>query len=210
MAQIQLPEQGHYELARDAALKRLRRGLDAERIAALGGRPQEESGAVVLPSLCWEIEVRTDPFVMRLLPEGGELSVVWQILVLNYLCAREPAPPSRFLSFADFAEGRGYLRAFESRVCARLSNTVGRDRQAFVRAAERLGASPVGGDPLRCIFRFFPLLEFLVVRYEADEDFPVSCNVLLADNLLSVVTMEDGIVAAERLVSALEGKRPDS
>jgi hypothetical protein len=32
--------------------------------------------------------------------------------------------------------------------------------------------------------------------------------VLLPDNVLSVFTLEDGIVAAERLVAAMEGKTP--
>ncbi len=46
------------------------------------------------------------------------------------------------------------------------------------------------------------------MRSEADEDFPASCNVLLSDNVLTLFSLEDGIVAAERLVSALEGKTP--
>jgi hypothetical protein len=90
----------------------------------------------------------------------------------------------------------------------RLSHTVGRERDAFIRAAERLGAAIGEDDPVRCMFRFFPLLEFQVVRHEGDEDFPPACKVLFPDNLLSLVTMEDGIVAADTLVSALEGKSP--
>ena len=46
------------------------------------------------------------------------------------------------------------------------------------------------------------------MRSEADEDFPAACNVLFSDNTLDIFSMEDGIVAAERLVSALEGGTP--
>ena len=205
---MRLPRQDHYEIARDAAVDRLRGGLDAERLGRLGAQFTEDGRAISVPSLCWRLLVRVDPFSMSLEPDGGDVAIAWQILVLDYLNSSDPVRPSGFRSFADFAEGRGYQRAFDQRVVGRLSHTVGRDGAAFAEAARRLGAEPSGADPVRCIFRFFPLLEFQVARYAEDEDFPPSCNVLLSDNLLSIFTMEDGIVAAERLVSALEGKTP--
>ncbi|KPK61949.1 MAG: hypothetical protein AMK73_07160 [Planctomycetes bacterium SM23_32] len=205
---MRVPEQDHYQIARDRALEKLRHGLDEERLGLLGARMGEAAGRLVLPALCWELHVGTEPFSMTLGPEGREVSIVWQILALDYLSAERPAAPAGFLSFADFAQGRGYQPAFDSRVNRRLSSTVGREREQFARAVRRLGAEPGDADPMRCIFRFFPLLEFEVVRYDGDKDFPPSCNVLLPDNLLSLFTMEDGIVAAERLVAALEGKTP--
>ena len=209
-----LPKQDHYELARDAALRRLRSGLDADLLRLLGAGLSDDANAIVIPSLCWEFQVTLSPFSLCLLPGRQDVSAVWQILVLDYLGAREPVPPRKFVSFADFPDGRGYQSAFEARVTSRLGRTAGGDAAALLRAAERLGATPLQGrgspvqEPVRCILRFFPLLEFQVVRYAGDEDFPPSCNVLFSDNLLSIFSMEDGIVAAERLVSALEGKTP--
>jgi len=205
---MRLPEQDHYKCARDAALRRLREGLDADRLHALRARLTDEGRVLVLPCLCWQFELRLEPYAMCVLPGGQQAGLVWQILALNYLGAREPRPPRGFRSFADFPQGRGYQKAFDERVVARLSETAGRDGESLAQAAERLGSVPTGHDPMRCIFHFFPLLEFQVARYEGDEDFPPSCSVLLSDNLLSLFSMEDGIVAAERLVSALEGKTP--
>jgi hypothetical protein len=205
---MQPPKQDHYRLARQAAAERLRRSVDPQRLEALGARLDEGARTVTVPSLCWEFRVQLDPFAMAVLPMDAEVADVWQVLVLEYLTAPNPVTPSGFLSFADFAEGRGYLSAFESRVTRRLSATAGRARAAFLAACERLGAAPTQDEPVRCIFRFLPLLELQVVRHEGDEDFPPSCNVLFSDNLLSVASMEGGIVAAERLVSALEGKTP--
>ncbi|MCK4283945.1 MAG: DUF3786 domain-containing protein [Candidatus Brocadiae bacterium] len=205
---MRLPKQDHYEVARDAALHRLRQRADGERLLMLGARHTDSDAAVTLPVLCWELRIQMEPFAMSLLPGGDEVALPWQILALDYLCAREPVPPTGFVSFADFAEGRSYLPAFRSRVTDRLSHTVGRDKTAFIGAAERLGAKPVGGDPVMCIFRFFPLLDFQVARYEADDEFPASCDVLYPDNTLAIFTLEDGIVAAEKLVAALEGKGP--
>jgi hypothetical protein len=228
-----LPKQDHYEVALGAALRRLRERLDADRLRLLRARVSGDCNTIVLPALCWEFEVRTEPLAISLLPQRCQVSIVWQILVLDYLGAEHPAPPVRFVSFADFPDGRGYQSAFEARVIRRLDRMLGRDPGALPRAAERLGAVPVGrlahaessssasagapgsvrlpgeGDgPVRCIFRFFPLLEFQVVRHPGDGDFPPSCNMLFSDNLLSIFTMEDGIVAAERLVSVIEGKTP--
>jgi len=223
-----LPRQDHYEVALGAALRRLRERLHADRLRLLRARVSEDCGTISLPSLCWEFEVQVQPFAMSLLPDRREVSVVWQILVLDYLGAAHPMPPARFVSFADFPDGRGYQSAFDARVVRRLDRTLGRDPGALSRAAERLAAVSVGhiphagggpgpasgslpaeaDGPVRCIFRFFPLLEFQVVCEPGDADFPPSCNVLFSDNLLNILTMEDGIVAAERLVAAIEGKTP--
>lgn len=205
---MQLPKQDHYEVARDAALGKLAADLDAARLDALGARFDPDSVTIALPALCWQLLVRPDPYEMCLLPDREPVQISWQIIALNYLAARQPQAPHGFRSFADFVEGRSYLSAYDARVCRRLSEGAGREQAGFVAAARRLGAEPVVGEATRCVFRLFPLFELEVVRSEADEDFPASCNVLLADNTLKLFSLEDGIVAAERLVSALEGRTP--
>ena len=205
---MQLPKQDHYEIARDAALARLAADLDAARLDALGARFDPDSVTITLPVLCWQLLVRPEPYEMCLLPGREPVQIAWQIIALNYLAARRPQAPHGFRSFADFAEGRSYLSAYDARVCRRLSDGAGREAAGFVAAARRLGAEPIAGEAMRCVFRVFPLFELEVVRSEADEDFPASCNVLLPDNTLDLFSLEDGIVAAERLVSALEGRTP--
>ncbi len=205
---MQLPEQDHYEIARAKALQQLRARQEPARLERLGAALDPEGGTVTVPMLCWRVQTRLEPYAMRIVPEDTEPGLTWQILVLNYLGAERPTPPTRFVSFADFAEGRGYEIAYRARVNNRLSHTVGRERDALAAAVERLDGTVVEGDPMRCILRFFPLVEFQIVRHEGDEDFPASCTVLLPDNTLQIFSLEDGIVAAERLVSALEGRTP--
>ena len=207
MAKIVLPHQDHYEIARDRGAEELRRRLDAERLRGLGVEVSDEGG-LVLASLCWRFALTADPFSMVLLPQGRECSVVWQILALNYLNADLPPEPGRFVSFAEFAESRGYLRAFDGRVTERLSRTAGREAQGFIAACERCAGTQGTSRPLSYLFHFFPRFEFQVVRYEGDEDFPPACNVLFPDTALEVLSAESMIVAAERLVSALQGKSP--
>ncbi len=198
----------NYAIARDAALQKLRAGLEPARLEQLGAKVFQDGALIVLPALCWELHVRPEPYSMLVMPEELPVRIAWQILALNYLASPKPVAPRGFRSFADFAEARSYQPAYQGRVVERLSHTVGREAGPFLCAARRLGATPTGDDPVRCIFRFFPLLELEVVRYEADEDFPASCNVLLSDNAAALFSLEDAIVAAEMLVSALGGKTP--
>ena len=206
---LQLPEQDHYEIARARALGGLLGRLEPARLAKLGARAAPEGGAVILPTLRWELEVRTDPYEMCVLPGRAEVDEVWEVLALDYLAAQNVVGPGGFVSFADFAEGRGYEQAFDGRVNQRLSHTAGREADGLREAVRRLGGSVAEGDPMRCVLSVFPLLEYQVIRYEADEEFPAACKVLLPDNVLALFSLEDGIVGAEKLVSALEGKSPE-
>lgn len=202
-----LPYQDHYELARDAAIERLRQRFDPDRLARLGAELRQE-GAIELPTLCWRFAIGLEPFSMVLLPGDGQVSIVWQILALDYLGGEPAGGPARFLSFAEFPQVRSYLKAFEGRVTGRLSRGVGGQEETFVRAAERCLGARGSGSPLSYLFRLFPRFELQVVRHEGDGDFPPSCNVLFPDNALRVLSAESVIVAAERLVSSLEGKSP--
>ena len=119
---------------------------------------------------------------MTVLPEGQELKLVWQILVLDYLSSECERPQAGFRSFADFPDVRGYLQVFDGRVVQRLARTVGKDKGQFASAAERCEGVRGTDSPLTYLFHLFPRFEIQVVRDEGDEDFPTSFNLLLPDN----------------------------
>jgi len=203
-------KQTHYETAREAALKRARAGFCAERLKSLGVA-FGEGGMLELPCLCWTFGLDSETLLPRLLPQEQTLSVTWQILVLDYLAAPVPPPVEQMLSFADFTQARAYARPFQGRVLHRLSATIGRRKSEFIAAAERCAGVRLevrSGSSVRYRFRFFPRFELDVVRHEGDDDLLPACNVLFPDNMLSLFTMEDAIVAAERLVAGLRGKTP--
>jgi hypothetical protein len=208
MAKIALPYQDHYDVALRRELDRLKQRWDSVRLDALGA--QLDGRTAVLPTLSWRLRLTVEPFSMVLLPDGKSCSIVWQILVLNYLNAAPPALPARFLSFADFAEARAYLSVFDGRVNQRLARSVGRTSGALAEAAERCGGVRGTETPQAYLFRFFPRFELQVVRYEGDDDFPPACNVLFPDNAMSILSPEAAVVAAELLVSALKGNGPAS
>ncbi len=207
MSKVRLPRQDHYEIARRAGIEKLKQRLEPDRLKRLGAALAED-GTIQIASLCWSFALRQEPFSMVLLPDRRPAGSVWQILALDYLSAEPPRPPARFVSFADLPEGRGYQRAFDGRVTARLSRGVGSNVEAFVEAAERCGGSRGSESPMSYLFRFFPRFELQVMRHEGDEDFPPSCTVLFPDNALEMLSAECVVVAAEKLVASLEGKIP--
>jgi len=167
-----------------------------------------EGGFMELPCLRWTFGFDEESLLLHLLPHGQEISIVWQILALDYLCAPPSSPLGQMLSFADFSEARTYAGPFENRVLRRLSETVGRDRAQFMACAARCGGVQVSRDPLCYDFRVFPRFQLQVVRHPGDEDFPAVCNLLFPRNTLSMFSVEDAVVAAEMLVSTLQGRGP--
>ena len=207
MSRIQLPRQDHYEVALRTAVGRFTERLDSDRLRELGADILP-AGGIELPSLCWRFGITLDPFSLRLLPAGESVNVVWQVLVLEYLSAGRPRPPARFMSFADFPQARGYLKAFEARVIQRISGGVGSEAGRFEPAAERCGGIRGASRPLTFLFAFFPRFELQVVRHEGDEEFPPLCNVFFPDNAPDLLSPESMAVAAERLIASLEGRTP--
>ncbi|MBS3763022.1 MAG: DUF3786 domain-containing protein [Planctomycetes bacterium] len=198
-----------YESALREEKRRLRENFDPERFEKLGAAVTDE-GRIRLKVLKWHLVIRLDPVSMIVEGDGNGPRMVWQILALDYLNSRNPSSPQSFQGFVAFPEVRAYQKAYQQRVPQRLTHGVGSDAAKFEKAAEEVGGAKSGETPLRYLFRFFPNFELQVVREEADEEFPHECKVLFSDNALDVLSIESMIVAAEKLVSALEGKGPSS
>ncbi len=195
-----------YKIARDKKLADFKADLDIGILKKLGAEVESES-AFTLQLLGRGCVVELCPFRISVVPDAHEPSLTYQILILDYLSARNPRRPSKFVSFADFPEARGYLKPYRGRVLQRLAHGAGDSEKSFLQAARRAGGENAGNAPKRFMFRFFPLFEMQVVRYEADEDFPSSCNMLFSDNALDLLSVESLIVCAEKLVSVMEGEK---
>jgi len=207
MGKIELPRPDHYERALQAAVRRLKERYEPARVEQLGAAVRGH-GEIEVESLCWRFAVRVEPFSVVLLPGGETPDVVWQVLLVDYLSAERPRPPGSFVSFADFPGVRGYLPAFTGRVIRRLERTVGASASELTRAAEGCGGTLGSRTPLSYLFRFFPRFELQVLRHEGDEELSPSCNVLFSDNAPDLLSFESVIVAADKLVSSLQGKGP--
>ncbi len=205
MNKLQNNKQNPYRKARDRFHKCLADSWNAVKFRRLGAEIKKND-ILYLDVLNSRCRLSRQSPIVTVLPENREIDLMCQVLVLDYLTADSPVPPARMLSFSDFSEARGYIKPFQGRVIQRMTYTVAADKGKFVDAAERIGGLPAGKRPLRYLFKFFPLFEIQVVRYEADDDFPRECNLFFSDNALQLLSVESLIVSAEKLVSILEGK----
>lgn len=196
-----------WEIARQAAIERLRANWDRERLMALGAEFQE-CGGLELPCLSWRLALDEESLTPRVLPEGCEAGAFWQVLTLDYLCAPDLRGPVRMVSFADMADARTYAKPFQGRVLRRLEATAARDEATLIEAAERCGGVRGGVQPLQYVFRFFPRFELHVVHHPGDDEFPAACNVLFPHTTPLLFSIEDAVVAAEKLVACLNGRSP--
>lgn len=185
---------------------------DPANLAALGAT-RTADGRWTLPVLNALLAV--DPASGRVARASGEpdvsseqeVGVAWRILVLHYLAALPPSTQStKWVSFADLPDGRGYEQVYRARVVNRLCVTAGRSRNTFVSACERLDAQRVslGDDGFQ--FTVFPLLPVTIAWYSGDGELPPNASFLYPENILSFFPIEDIIVLSERLVGALQGK----
>ena len=175
-------------------------------------------GAVETGSGCYELPVLEGRFLVKLREgqvslrgNGAEaetaIRIEWQILALHYLSTRLPHREfSRWISFGDIMDARGYESVHRSRVLDRLCATAGRDRNTFIEASLRLGAQRFEGGNEGFQFQVFPFLPVAIAWYAGDEEFKPSVSFLYSDNVMSFLSVEDIVVLSESLVSRLQGR----
>ncbi len=199
-----LEKQTNYQIAFDRGLERLR-GQHAASLKALGGRVAAP-GRLELPVLDVTFVFDLDAGVVTR-KSGDDVGMAWRILAVHYLGACTPWPQSsRWVSFADFAEVRGYESVYGGRVLGRLCGTAGRDEATFVSACQSLGAEPADWGDVGFRFQVFPHLPVVIAWYGGDGEFPPNASFLYPDNALSLLPAEDMVVLSERLVSLLQSK----
>ncbi len=110
---------------------------------------------------------------------GREASPTTQILLLHYLLTADGTLPSgEWLSFHELPDGRIYQAAFAGRALTPLAAVFGLDREAFVRAATKLGGEPMRLGDASFWFRAFPRLPVAVTLWLGEEDLPGGANIL--------------------------------
>ncbi len=196
--------QENYELSRAHAFTRLRE-MEESALTALG---VERAGPGVFQLKVLDGLLRIDlkeGVVHPAAPQADAAPIEWQILALHYLGAAEPRKEfSRWLSFAEMPEGRGYLPVFNKRVIGRLCATAGRDRESFGKAAEKLGGRKLEYGDAGYVFQAFPFLPVAIAWYAGDEELPPGASFLYPDNVSTFFSVEDAVVLAEALVSRLQ------
>jgi hypothetical protein len=133
-----------------------------------------------------------------------EADIATRILLLHYLIHADGTPlASRWIAFRNLPGGLGYDAAFQKRASQRLAHKFGRDRSAFEKAAQRLGAERLSFGDAAFLFRALPRVWLAVILYLADEEFPPGANVLFDAAASHYLPTEDLAVLGGMLTSQI-------
>jgi len=204
-----LTKQTNYQDAFNAAVDFVR-NRETRSLTALGASPIG-SNTCSLPVLNGVFLVDLSAATVALVKNPGPpleispLRIEWQILALHYLSAPLARPePSRWISFADIADGRGYDPVYRARVISRLCATAGRDRASFVSASSALSGEPVNFGDQAFQFTVFPKLPVIIAWYQGDDEIGPGASFIYPDNITSFLPVEDIVVLSERLVARIQ------
>ena len=111
------------------------------------------------------------------------LSDFQEALFLYYLLTADGTPlTGKWVSFADFPDGRTYNAAFQSYSGDELVKTFGFDLDEFKAACSKIGGEPVDIGSASFIFQSLPRVPLMLTYWLGDEDFPSSCKVLFDES----------------------------
>ncbi len=145
----------------------------------------EKEDACLLPMT--NIPSRT--FLMRFLLEGKYVKSSG-----NYMTFREVP-----------TYGELYLQPFTGRCISRLTYGFGYKLEAFKKAMDKLGATPIAMGDVAYEFELINNYHMRFIFWEADDEFPPSAQILYEDNFQYGFHAEDMVVAGDISISTVKG-----
>lgn len=199
---LPLPEQNNLSIAVSRGMEALREQTN-DQLTWLGAE-RDDQGRLHLTVFGHAVVVDADAGTMSL-DDGGDVDMRWQVFIVHYLCAPNPAEPTgQEMVFADIPETRGYQGVYDGRVIKRLCFTVGRSADLLRRGAEAVGGKPCEGEgDLNFRFDALPHVPIRLVWYAGDEDFPPNAVFLFDSSVVHLLPPEDIIVLSESIVGAM-------
>lgn len=181
----------------------LTQGLSDTNLRGLGAERDEHK--VRIPALG---RVLTVDLAVRDVYVGdiGRAKRPWAVLAVHYLCADDVTLDDREVSFAHFADCRGYVNVFEKRIVGRFLATAGRTAQGFVELADQLHATRLPGSGDRYRFDVLPRVPIVIVRHEGDAEFGPGASVVYRADIEHLLPAEDRVVVTELVLDSLAGK----
>ena len=188
-----------YQMSFDLSAKELV-GRDLAKVAELSGSQLVDGGsALELAYYGRPLRVsRGETLTVEALDGGPSLPLAEQALVLHYLERADGAPAAgEWITFREVESGEFYWSAFVKRAKSPLVGFFGERPQLLLDLAAQVGGRPGGetGDA-SAVVRAFPRVEFLLVLWAGDEEFPAEGNVLMDRSVGHYLGTEDIALAA--------------
>lgn len=195
-----MPRVDDYKLSYDLAAQELIK-MDFAQVAARSGAAPGADGRSL--SLAYygrpvRVDQTAEGISLALLDDGPELPLAEQALVLHYLARADGAMPAgEWITFREVESGEFYWSAFVKRAKTPLVGFFGERPQLLKDLAPLVGGRE-GGDTgdASVIVRAFPNVEFLLVLWAGDDEFPADGNVLMDKTIGHYLNTEDVALAA--------------
>lgn len=137
--------------------------------------------------------------------QGSDPALPLQTFLLRYLLEGKNIPAlGSWKTFREMPWGELYIKPYTGRVLTRAAFTFGTRVEAFVKAAEKMGALPVNHGDAGFEFALVGDYKIRLLVWTGDEEFPPSAQVLYSDNFEEGFAPEDRVVAGDILITAIK------
>jgi len=199
-----MPRIDDYIAARRLARERLA-AEPCERVLKRSGFEPADSGALRIPFLNRVYRVSCPGFEFSdLAASEKDVPLQEQILILHYLLADAAGVPAGdWVAYREIPGATFYFAAFIKRAVDPLKKVFGQNIAAFIAAAARLSAEPVGLGDAGFEFKVFPKVPLRLILHAADEEFPAEATILFDRSIGRMLSPEDLAWMAGMLVYRL-------
>lgn len=144
-------------------------------------------------------------YAIRALDEESLPSLPTQTFLLRYLLeCKEVARRGEWKTFREMPWGELYIKPYTGRVLTRAAYTFSFKQDAFRKAAEKMGATPVKHGDAGFLFDLIGGYQMQIMIWAGDEEFPPNAQVLYSDNFADGFAAEDRVVAGDILITAIK------
>ena len=144
-------------------------------------------------------------YAIRALDGDNIPNLPTQTFLLRYLLeAKEVTWKGEWKTFREMPWGELYIKPYTGRVLTRAAYTFSFKLDAFSKAAEKMGATPVKHGDAGYLFDLIGGYQMQIMIWAGDEEFPPNAQVLYSDNFTEGFAAEDRVVVGDILISAIK------
>ena len=138
--------------------------------------------------------------------DGGAIPPLpTQTFLLRYLLeCKDVAWNGAWKTFREMPWGELYIKPYTGRVLTRAAFTFGTRLDAFRKAAEKMGATPVSHGDAGYLFELVGGYQMQILAWAGDEEFPPNAQILYSDNFADGFAAEDRVVVGDILISSIK------
>ena len=137
--------------------------------------------------------------------QGNAPALPMQTFLLRYLLeGKNISALGNWKTFREMPWGELYIKPYTGRVLTRAAFTFGTRVEAYRKAAEKMGATPVNHGDAGFEFSLIGDYKIRLLVWAGDEEFPPSAQVLYSDNFEEGFAPEDRVVAGDILITVIK------